>query len=89
MSQEPTASTTEIPEKPKSNILDLLIAALLEKYSPAGPTENVEMKSTLDILDEMEPVAQLDRWQLQIALEQSGFKPTYTDAGAFWLLYKI
>lgn len=88
MSEQSTTSTTETSENPKSNILDLLIAALLEKYSPTGNDQEMELKSTLDILDEMEPVAQLDRWELQLALEQSGFKPKYTDAGAFWQLFR-
>jgi len=96
MSEESTTETThDAPETPiaigakKSNILELLIEALLQKYSPTGTGDQMELKSTLDILDEMEPVAQLDKWQLQLALEQNGFKPRYTDAGAFWQLFKI
>lgn len=86
MSDEVTNAAPKTPEKPK--IIDLLMDALLVKYSPTGNDEQVELKSTIDLIDEMEPVAQIDKWQVQTAMELAGFKPRYTAAGFLWQLFQ-
>ena len=84
MSEEAT-SDPAAPEK--SKIIDLLMEALLERYFPSGNNDKIELKSTLDLIDEMEPIAQIDKWQVQTAMELAGFKPRYTEAGFLWQLF--
>lgn len=75
---------TESPSK----IIGLLIVALIEVYSPVGTQEQLEFKTTLDIMEEMAQITDVSGAEIIKALENTGFQTTYNDAGFFWKMYR-
>ena len=69
-------------------ITDHIIAALCEFYQPEGEPESLELKTTMDLIDELAAIADIEKLAISVALETAGFKLKYTDAGMYWKLYK-
>lgn len=71
-----------------TTITDHIIAALCQFYQPEGEPENLELKTTMDIIDEISAIADIEKWTVTLAMETAGFTLKYTDAGIYWVLYK-
>lgn len=69
-------------------ITDRIIAALCEFYQPEGLPENMELKTTMDLIDELSAIADIEKLTISLAMETAGFQLKYTDAGMYWKLYK-
>ena len=69
-------------------ITDNLIKALCELYEPTDTTEGVELKTSIDLMEEMAPIADVEKEEIATAMEKANFKLKYTDAGVFWMLKK-
>lgn len=90
--ENPESSTPVQPQDqqpPVPTITDHIITALCEFYQPEGEPENMELKTTMDLIDELAAIADIEKWTITLALETAGFKLKYTDAGMYWVLYKI
>lgn len=82
---ETPASETQKPQEP--TISEILIQTLTETYEPAiTPGPNVEMLTTMDLIEEMAAIADVEKWEVVAALQKSGFITHYSDAGFHWLL---
>lgn len=82
-STNPDTTEEQKPDIPP--IADKLIEAFATFYQPADPTdETMEAKSTLDIIEEMASVSDVEKYEIAIGLEKKGFKIIYTAVGAFW-----
>lgn len=56
-------------------------------YIPVNtPAPDVEFLSTIDILEELSSICDVEKSKLVTALSQSGFSLYHNDAGSFWLL---
>lgn len=87
--QQPvTLSVVEGQQPTPPTITDHIIAALCEFYQPAGEPESMELKTTIDLIDEIASIADIEKWTVTLALETAGFKLKYTDAGMYWKLYR-
>jgi len=80
--------TTESPTQPKTPpVTEMLVASLIKTFEPAiAPGPDVEMMTTIDIIDEMAAIADVEKWEVVTALKQSGFTIHHNEAGFFWLL---
>jgi hypothetical protein len=82
------------PDSSKNNddlfpIILMMTENLAEVYEPVDvPGPGVELLSTLDIMEEMSNIADVEKMDVVKALLQSGFKTYYSDAGFCWLLQK-
>jgi hypothetical protein len=85
VAQEPASSV----QPPVPSITDNIIAALGEFYQPTGDPAAMELKTTMDLIDEMAAISDIEKWTITLALQIAGFKLKYTDAGLFWVLYKV
>ncbi len=85
-SNEQPESSTQQPEL--QIITDHIIEALCEFYHPEGDPQNMELKTTIDLIDEISAIADIEKWTITLALQVAGFKLKQTDAGMFWMLYK-
>jgi hypothetical protein len=83
--QQPEPSTQQ-PELP--TITDHIIEALCEFYHPEGDPQSMELKTTIDLIDEISAIADIEKWTITLALQVAGFKLKQTEAGMFWMLYK-
>ena len=70
------------------NVKDILLAALLRAYSPHENDGPLELKSTLDIMEEMSSVADIEKWTIQMALVDAGFDVHYAGNCFLWKMYK-
>ena len=69
-------------------VTDHIITALCEFYQPEGETERLDLKTTMDLIDEISAIADIEKWTISAAMETAGFKLKYTDAGMYWKLFK-
>lgn len=72
---------------PQNETVTKLLDAFLQFYTPEA-TGDPELKTTLDLVEEMAPVADVGKWEIQLALLLAGYKIKYCDAGPFWVLYR-
>ena len=87
MNNEEKTTDTPAQEPNKPTISEILTEALLQTYEPASiPGPDVEMLTTIDIIDEMAAIADVEKWEVVTALKQSGFTIHHSDAGFHWLL---
>ncbi len=86
MGKEKKEVPDQIPETP--GIADKLIDAMIEVYSPLEVDGVLELKSTQDIVEEMQSVAEVDRWKIQTTLLSMGFAVKYTGSGFFWKMFR-
>ena len=85
--KNPTPNQEE-EKKDVSTITDSLISSFLENFEPAEKiTENPEFKSTLDIIEEMNSIAEVEKWEINEVLKNSGFKIKYIEGSFYWILY--
>lgn len=68
---------------------ETLIDLLLSNFAPTGQQQQLELRSTLDIVEEFSPIAEVEKWKVTTALELAGFRLSYTEAGVFWQMYRI
>lgn len=73
---------------PQSSIIDRLLKLLMHEYSINGKPEDLELKTTLDIVEEMETIADVSKNDVAEALEKGGYGLRYTEAGIYWELYR-
>jgi ketopantoate reductase len=70
-------------------LLNAFIQSFCEVWQPADvPEHDTELKTTSEIIDELEPVYSVGVNELSEALQQAGFKIHYTGEGFFWMLRK-
>jgi hypothetical protein len=86
MGNEKKEMPDQIPETP--GIADKLIDAMIEVYSPLQADGVLELKSTQDIVEEMESVAEVDCWKIQTAMLSLGFSVQHTGTGFFWKMFR-
>lgn len=92
MSEE--SQTLTIPSKP--NITNIIIYALRQEYEPltswdpsAHGMENVEFKTTVELMEEIEGFGSTDIDSITQAMLKEGFTIRTIDGSPFWLLRKI
>ena len=80
----------EVPDQiPEAQwISDKLIDAMIEVYSPLQADGVLELKSTQDIVEEMQSVAEVDCWKIQTAMLSLGFSVKHTGSGFFWKMFR-
>jgi hypothetical protein len=71
------------------NIAELIIKAICEHYGPSGNDDALELKSTIDLMNEISAIADIEKWEITTALKEAGFKLKYTSGGMFWALYAV
>ena len=72
-----------------SNIAEELMLSLLACYQPVTePGRDVELKSTIDIQEEMGSMGNIEKWEITTGLLNAGFKTLYNEAGFYWMLGK-
>lgn len=82
--RENTDTSAPTPGNP---IVEMLVANLMMVFEPIDePDENSELFATIEIMDEMRRIADVEKWQVVTALQKAGFKTVYNDAGFFWVL---
>lgn len=78
---------SENDEKQQNPILSALIDALLSYYSPAENTSEADdSKSTQDLIEEMDQIADVSPDDVNKLMEEHGFKLNYTGSGYVWML---
>lgn len=75
-------------DTPQYSIIGQLIELLIKEYSPTGNPGDMDLKSTLDIVEEMGPIADVTKNEISEALVKEGFRLKYTEAGVYWKLYR-
>lgn len=70
-------------------VKDILLTALLDAYSPSESKGQLELKSTLDIVEEMSSVADIHKWEIQAALVTAGFTVHYAGNCYLWKMYRV
>ena len=89
MGKEKKESPDQNPAaKTAPNVKDILITALLKSWSPHETDGQLELKSTLDIMEEMSSVADIEKWAIQAALVAAGFDVHYAGNCYLWKMYK-
>lgn len=83
-------TTKNDPEETTSTpgIDETLIALLLHSFAPTGTQQQLELRSTLDIVEEFSSIAEVEKWKVATAMELAGFRLSYTEAGVFWQMYR-
>jgi hypothetical protein len=79
----------EQPTSENGQLVTGIIAALCEFYRPTGTVENMELKTTTDLADEMAAIADIGKNEISNAMQAAGFNLKYTAAGVFWILYPV
>lgn len=75
------------PQETTPTFTDTLIETFLQAWKPAQKNDaGTELKSTLDIIDEMAAMTDAEKWEINTALSKAGFKTTYVDGGYYWML---
>jgi hypothetical protein len=76
------------PQKPQTpTTSEKLFEAFMQYYSPAlHPDQADEMKSTTELIEEMEGIDEILPWEINKLMEENGFKLHYTGSGYVWLL---
>jgi hypothetical protein len=66
---------------------DELCEAISKHFSPATSINDAdELKSTIELMDEIEGLVDVDKNELYDAMKQLGFTYTYSGTGYAWLL---
>ncbi len=78
-----------IEKQSGSHITELITEAIFELYAPAGNADALELKSTIDLMNEISAIADIEKWEITTALKEAGFKLKYTGGGMFWALYAV
>ena len=75
-------------KQPTPSFSEKLFEALMAFYSPAeNPSEADEMKSTQELIEEMEQIfPSVLPEEINVLMESKGFKLHYTGSGYAWLL---
>jgi len=69
------------------SIADVLTQTLCRSYEPVNsPEEETELKTTLEIMEEMGSIADVKKKEIVAALLKAGFKTIYNDAGFYWIM---
>ena len=64
-----------------------LVDTILENYEPTDkPTNDTELKTTTDLLEEVSAIATVSKDDLVTVLQETGFKLKYIEPGFFWML---
>ena len=64
-----------------------LVAMIFDRYEPVETLpESTELKTTIDLVDEMEATADVSRNAVKKAMEEFGFKLHYTGGEYVWML---
>lgn len=77
-------NTSQIHE---TKITTRLLEAFNQYYTPEA-TGEPELRTTLDILEEIAPVADVSKNDIQNALQLAGYTIRYCESGPFWVLYQ-
>jgi hypothetical protein len=86
----PGKESSETFAKPQTpHIAELVINAICEQYAPEGNADSLELKSTIDLMNEISAIADIEKWEITTALKEAGFKLKYTGGGLFWALYQV
>lgn len=81
------AGTNDPGKEEIPSINEILFKSLISMYIPVNtPAPDVEFLSTIDILEELSSICDVEKSKLVTALSQSGFSLYHNDAGSFWLL---
>ena len=72
----------------ESSITAQLITALLETYQPTDTTEGAELKTSIDLMEDMATIADVEKEEIAAAMQKAKFKLEYNDAGVFWVMKK-
>lgn len=83
----PKGEGVGVPKQP--TMASAIVAALLEFYQPTGEPETMELKTTADLMGEMDAIADISKNEISNALQHAGFKLKYTSSGVFWVLYTV
>jgi phage major head subunit gpT-like protein len=71
------------------SIAQILTQTLCRSYEPANSSdEETELKTTLEIMEEMGSIADVKKKEIVAALLKAGFKTIYNDAGFYWIMKK-
>lgn len=76
------------PKKPKGiSVEESLVAMIHDRYEPVESLpESTDQKTTLELVDEMEGTADVNKNAVKRAMEEFGFKLHYTGSEYVWLL---
>lgn len=75
------------PESKAPSITDVLTQTLCRSFEPVNyPGEETELKTTLEIMEEMGSIADVKKKDIVAALLKAGFKTIYNDAGFYWIM---
>jgi len=75
--------------KTTPDITSELTTILLQAWQPAEPgMPGVELKTSMDLLEEMAAIADVEKREIAVAMKQAGFKIAYIDGGFYWVMKK-
>lgn len=78
---------TEPAEQSSKMVFTHIIETFTRFYTPAASLADADdIKTTLDLIDEMESIATIYPIEVSTALTQAGFKLHYTGTQYVWLL---
>ncbi|MEI7424322.1 MAG: hypothetical protein WCK18_19625 [Prolixibacteraceae bacterium] len=81
------SNSTEIQEEKKPSLVEKLVEAFTLHYEPAiDVSDSDEMKSTRDILAEMNSIDEIFPYEVNKLMEDYGFKIHYNGNNFVWLL---
>lgn len=77
--------------KEKSKYLaEMLISEFLKMYKPViSPEPDIELKTTIDLMQEISVIIDMDKKEVANAMYDAGFKTTYTEAGFSWMMKRL
>lgn len=80
----------EVDEKnhpPTASVEESLVALIFDHYAPVETMpESTDQKTTTDLIEEMEPISEVSKSLVKLAMEEFGFKLHYTGSEFVWLL---
>lgn len=80
----------EVDEKTiesKPTVEESLVALIFDHYEPvATMPESTDQKTTTELIEEMEPISEVSKSLVKLAMEEFGFKLHYTGSEFVWLL---
>lgn len=78
------------PATPKTTIEEELVTLISQQFSPAETIgEATDLKSTTDLIDEMEEISGVTPYMVTKAMKDAGFKLHYTGEGYVWMLKEL
>ncbi len=85
--EEETTGTPEEEKEKTPTFTETLLDAFFEKYIPTQKqTRHTDTKTTIEIMEEMASISDVEKWEINTALQQAGFKTTYIDGAFYWML---